>query len=213
MPLPEPTCRESYGAWLADMRSALLHKILLMHPPIGIRLPRFRFFNRSFQQLSQTNSCPTHFHLRQELKLFYMVEKKKKTTCWRIDNNSRRYHKTIRPLASTTVRGFEYSPKEGLGNFLLFLSRPFLICSQKYSSISQGIFTIKNVNDDLKWISVIFADRDCQMPREPFSPGALGISQKFFHSKRYGRKIFLLGAFQISRAAWDSVFSSGLAYY
>src|SRR5437016_8488908 len=78
MPLPEPTCRESYGAWLADMRSALLHKILLMHPPIGIRLPRFRFFNRSFQQLSQTNSCPTHFHLRQELNLFYMVDKKKK---------------------------------------------------------------------------------------------------------------------------------------
>jgi hypothetical protein len=50
-------------------------------------------------------------------------------TCCSWESNPGRYHKTIRPFASTTVRGSENFPNCGFVYLILLLSRPAFICS------------------------------------------------------------------------------------
>jgi hypothetical protein len=64
-------------------------------------------------------------------------------TCCSRESNPGRYHKTIRPFTSTTVRGSENSPKFGFGYSFRFLSFPNVTCWDLYRSTSQGIVTVQ----------------------------------------------------------------------
>lgn len=127
MPQPKPPSWECDGPGLQSMFSRFFDEIVLSYSPVGGCFPRDIIFYWSFKHSSNANCLMTNARLFPMGQSFLGVANET-TTCWWMDSNPGRYHKTILPFESTTVRGSEWAPNCGLGKETRFLSCPDLTC-------------------------------------------------------------------------------------